>query len=164
MPVQCSNICRSVLGFCIPSLSGILRILGVGTGNGLGVGEGNEHHSHPFPKMDWVRPWSYICKSLFPGLLPWPFSPVKPLEASTATQTLLLTLGGLLGSEIAGEQLLEREGIFPSRKSWRKRNTPTFPVKITLLGFPCSGFSIPGYIFCARWILSRYQMTTVKKS
>lgn len=43
---------------------------------------------------------------------------MKPLEASTASHTLFLTLGGSLGSEITGKQLLEqqleREGIFPS--------------------------------------------------
>ena len=56
-----------------------------------------------------------------------------------------------------------REGIFPLLKALGKETLQNFPVTNSLFGSLCKGFSIPGNVFWARWILPRYQMNTVKK-
>lgn len=156
---QSSTDCWSVLGFCFPSLSGILHILGVGTGNGVGVGGRKWAPFSSFPKDILGETLKLLhCKS------PWlDFSPLKRLEASTATQTLLLTIRRVTGLWDHRGAAAGREGIFPLLKALGKETLQNFPVTNSLFGSLCKGFSIPGNVFWARWILPRYQMTTVKK-
>ena len=140
------------------SLNGILHILGVGTRNRLGVGGGNEHQAHPFLKSDWVRPWSYTTRALG-----WAFRHWNPWKPPLPLRPCFWWLEGHWALRSQGSSCWKGRD-FPSPESPEGKETlQNFPFTNSLFGSPCKGFSIPGNIFWARWILPRYQMTTVKK-
>lgn len=165
---KCRSICCSVLGSCVTSSGGIVHIPGVGTGNGVAVGRGvegrgNVHHSYLCPRSSpflslskklWVNSRNCICKGLCSEILPNPFSNQgfwKPWKPPLLPRPCFWRLEGSVGSEITGKQLLEeqleREGIFPSWKSWKRKNTLDLPCQTPPLWFfPCTGSSIPGKI------------------
>lgn len=121
-------------------------------------------------KRLWVNSWSCICKGpcpvffLFSNQGFWrEASP--PCQASTATQTLLLTLGGSLGSEITGKQLLEqqleREGIFSSWKSWKKKKKDRRTSDLRCEA-PLSWFSIHRLLHTRKYFLCKWPFLGTK--
>lgn len=183
---KCRSICFSVLGSCVTSSGGIVHIPGVGTGNGVAVGRGvegrgNAHHSYLFPRSSpflslpkklWVNSRNCICNGLCSEILPDPFSNQgfwKPWKPPLPPRPCFWCLEGSLGSEITGKQLseeqLEREGIFPSWKSW-KRKTKHFGPSLSdssFVVFPLHWLLDTRKDFLCKWPLSRHQVTTVKK-
>lgn len=152
-------------GICIPSLSGILHILGVGDRKWVGGGGRKWAPFSSFPKeglgetlkLHLQEPFSWassltLFSSETPGSLHCPSDPASDPWGVT----------GLWDRR--GAVARKGRDFSPPESPEGKETLRPSLLKITLLGFPCSGFSIPGYIFCARWILSRHQMTTVKKS
>lgn len=142
------------------------------------VGEGDKLHSF-FPKKLWVSPWNCICNGLCPKILSWSLNHGLESEASRSFHSYSddpasdpWRVTGLWDDTEAGIGRAVSKGREFSFLKVLKKNINTlcaFPVRITLLVLPCTGSLIPGNIFSARWtwklllILSRYQMTTVKK-